>query len=246
MSTRRKTAPKAPPAPPVVVPPCPPEWRAERRWDSYQHTSQRVHRVVAAIQSGEFHIPVFQRPYVWADAQIVRLLDSLVAGYHIGSLLCWERDRREVPDVARIAGLEFPVADDFDKVVVVDGQQRLGALALAFCSGRFGFDFRTRAFTVDADPHPEVIPLGTLLESLRPGGAVDLWWSSGAVEHAERKFFWLEEMLCCADVSIVQIPRRWPVERVIESYRRLATEGVPMAPEHLAEGLARLSDEVTP
>lgn len=244
MSTRRKAAPKAPTAPPVVVPPTPPEWRAVSRWDSYQHTSARVRQVVEGIRDGEFHVPAFQRPYVWTDAQIVRLLDSLVAGYHIGSLLCWERGPRDVPGVARIAGLEFPVANRFSKVVVVDGQQRLGALALAFFSGRFGFDFRTRSFTVDADPHPEILPLGALIESMRPGSTTDLWWSTkGAVKHAEAKFFWLEETLCSNDVSIVRIPARWPVERVVESYRRLATEGTPMAPEHLAEGLARLAGE---
>lgn len=150
-----------------------------------------------------------------------------------------------MPNVARIAGLEFPVADGFGKLVVVDGQQRLGALALAFFSGRFGFDFRTRTFVVDADSHPEIISLGTLLDSMYHGCPADLWMRS-PIEHAERKFFWLEELLCCADISIVQIPRRCPVERVVESYRRLAIEGTPMAPEHLAEGLARFAAEVTP
>lgn len=244
MSTRRKK----PAAPPLAAPPpcpIPTEWKVTRRWDSCHHVCQRVRQIVKAIAAGEFHIPVFQRPYTWTDAQVIRLLDSLVDGYTVGPLLCWERAAKDVPAVSRLAGLGFPVGDGWTKLVVVDGQQRLSALALAFFSGRFAYDCTARRFVVDAPPDPDRLPLSTLLDaSWRVGGPMDVW-TSGTPD-GEHKFFWLEEMLCSADLSIVTLPERWTVERVVESYRRLATEGTPMDPAHLAEGLARMAAEVKP
>lgn len=193
-----------------------------------------------AIGDGEFHVPVFQRPYVWTDAQVVRLLDSLLAGYSVGPLLCWDRTARTLPAAAHLAGLTFPGKNSYTKRVVIDGQQRLSALALAFHGGRFAFDFRTRSFVVDVPAGPDVLPLPLLLAGWTDGGPVSQWMRT--TPDGEHKFLWLEESLGSTDMSLVFIPERWTLDRVVESYRRLATEGTPMAPDHLAAGLARLTD----
>jgi hypothetical protein len=242
MSTRKKkpAEPVVPPPPPP--PPCPSEWRARRNWSSFQHNCQRVRQVVEAIGAGEFHVPAFQRPFVWTDAQVIRLLDSLVDGYMTGAILCWERPAGSVPSVARLAGLDFPVKSVWGKLAVVDGQQRISALALAFFSGRFVYDCTTRCFVVDAPPDPDRLPLGLLLE---PWNSAARAWQD-ATPDGMHKFYWLEEVLNCADMSIVTMPKEWTAARVAESYRRLATEGTPMDPDQVAEALARFASKETP
>lgn len=256
MSTRRKTAPKAPPAPPREPPPpalpCPPEWQARDDWHDMQHSSSNLRQIVSGIADGTFHLPVFQRPFVWTEAQVVRLFHSILDGYFIGPLIVWERDARKVPAVSRIGDMEFPVKSQWDKAVVVDGQQRLTALALLFLSGRFAYDFGKRAVVIDQPEGRDVLGLAWMLnvsktgESLRAYHHIVAWIADSGTEDAEWKYLWLERTLTRYYVSTVRFSRYWTLANVVESYRRLATEGVPMAPEHLAEGLARLAAEVTP
>jgi hypothetical protein len=197
--------------------------------------------VAEAIDAGEFHVPAFQRPYVWTDAQVIRLLESLTDGYMVGAILCWERTVANVPSVSKLAGLSFPVSAAWNKLVVVDGQQRLSAMALAFFSGRFAYDCATRRFVVDAAPNPDRLPLGLLL---KPWDSEARAWQD-ATPDGTHKFHWLEEALGWADMSIVTLPKEWTAARVAESYRRMATEGTPMDPEQLAAGLAAF-EEVSP
>ena len=42
------------------------------------------------LQSGEIRVPAFQRSFRWTEAQILSLLDSVIRGYPIGSMLLWE------------------------------------------------------------------------------------------------------------------------------------------------------------
>ena len=35
-------------------------------------------------------LPVIQRKFVWSDRQIVRLMDSILRGYPIGTFLFWK------------------------------------------------------------------------------------------------------------------------------------------------------------
>ena len=251
MSTRRK---KPAPAPvPVVqsppLPPCPPEWKASRRWDELpQHSALNLRQLVQGVADGEYFIPSFQRPYVWTDAQVIRLMESLMEGYHIGSLLLWERPASAVPDVSRIGGMEFTKRNGWNKCIVIDGQQRLTALAMVFLSGRFAFDFTQRRIVTDVPDGPDVIGFHRLLSLSVEGQSNRSWaylleWEKGT-EHGIYKWEWLDQLLDAFAVSTVRLGARLPAERVVESYRRLATEGTPMDPAHLAEGLARFEAEM--
>jgi len=40
--------------------------------------------LIEDIRKGQIKIPKFQRPYVWKEAQAIRLLDSVARSYPIG------------------------------------------------------------------------------------------------------------------------------------------------------------------
>jgi hypothetical protein len=101
-----------------------------------------IREAIDNIHRKEYLLPAIQREFVWDDDQIVRLFDSLMRGYPIGSFLFWkvEKDRSK-----RFQFYEFirnyhqrdckhnPKADISGEeaiTAVLDGQQRLTALYL--------------------------------------------------------------------------------------------------------------------
>ncbi len=48
-----------------------------------------IEKVLDKIAVHEYVLPAIQREFVWKDEQIVRLFDSLMRGYPIGSFLFW-------------------------------------------------------------------------------------------------------------------------------------------------------------
>jgi hypothetical protein len=84
--------------------------------------------VFRRLQSGDIRVPAFQRAFRWSEAQILSLLDSVVRGYPVGSMLLWEvRDR--VFKTAQPEELPFPiVAEKYPTYFVLDGLQRLSSL----------------------------------------------------------------------------------------------------------------------
>lgn len=96
--------------------------------------------VLRLIQKNELILPAIQREYVWKPSQVVKVFDSIMRGYPVGSFLSW----RVLPET--ISKFKFygfmrdysafdkrhnPVVDipsDHDVTAVLDGQQRLTSL----------------------------------------------------------------------------------------------------------------------
>jgi hypothetical protein len=93
----------------------------------------------------EIYLPHIQRPFVWGEDQVRRLLDSLLRGYPIQTLLLWRtRDEikaRRFMDVVQndvdLHSLYDPHASEAgnERLFVLDGQQRLQALKTLFDGG---------------------------------------------------------------------------------------------------------------
>lgn len=84
--------------------------------------------VFRRLQSGDIRVPAFQRAFRWTEAQILSLLDSVVRGYPVGSMLLWEV-REPVFRTAQPEDLPFPnVAEKYPTYFVLDGLQRLSSL----------------------------------------------------------------------------------------------------------------------
>jgi uncharacterized protein with ParB-like and HNH nuclease domain len=79
--------------------------------------------LIKSISMGEIGLPNIQRPFVWKNAKVRDLFDSMYKGYPVGYLLFWQNG---VEDDKRTIG-----ADQKQKhasLVIVDGQQRLTSL----------------------------------------------------------------------------------------------------------------------
>ena len=93
--------------------------------------TQKLRNLIPEVENGQIKIPQFQRDFVWTVHKAAELIDSVIRGFPIGSLIYWRTaDRlREVRDLGR---LQFPIASDGERVsYVLDGQQRLTSLLAA-------------------------------------------------------------------------------------------------------------------
>lgn len=95
---------------------------------------------VKKVQVGDLVLPAIQREFVWEEPQIVRLFDSLLRGYPIGSFLSWKVAPQTATDFRFYGFIRnyhekdspyCPVLDvphERTIIAVLDGQQRLTAL----------------------------------------------------------------------------------------------------------------------
>lgn len=112
--------------------------------------------LINEINNDELALPDLQRDFVWDDAQIRLLLDSIMRDYPFGSLLLWNTQFLEV--VYRKFTKDFQAGQTFQTLVkragqkkrmVLDGQQRLQSLYLAFAGTHKG---RKLYFNITSGP----------------------------------------------------------------------------------------------
>ncbi len=78
--------------------------------------------LVKYIELGEIALPDIQRPFVWKNAKIRDLFDSMYRGYPVGYLLLWQNGLAD----DRAIGVDKKQKPP--RLVIVDGQQRLTSL----------------------------------------------------------------------------------------------------------------------
>lgn len=118
-----------------------------------------VRLLLQRVQSGSVRVPVFQRPLRWKAADVLRLFDSIVRGYPVGSLLFWRKDA-EPASQHRIGDVTIAVPGSDDAWWIVDGQQRVTALAAALMDLDQGPD---SVWTVRFDPVKRAFLSGPVL-----------------------------------------------------------------------------------
>ncbi len=75
------------------------------------------------IELGEIGLPDIQRPFLWKNAKVRDLFDSMYHGYPVGYLLLWQNAYDEQTKVIGTDTKQKP-----PRLLVVDGQQRLTSL----------------------------------------------------------------------------------------------------------------------
>lgn len=83
-----------------------------------------VSQLTSAIDSGALALPDIQRPFVWPQAKVRDLLDSMYRGFPVGQVMFWQTGAE--PGVKQIGTDAKPVAVPYH--LIVDGQQRLTSL----------------------------------------------------------------------------------------------------------------------
>lgn len=90
----------------------------------FSNTTLTVNQLIEKIDTGELGLPELQRPFVWKDAKVRDLFDSMMRGYPIGYLMLWECPTLEKKKTIGIDSHSYSAP----KEVIIDGQQRLTSL----------------------------------------------------------------------------------------------------------------------
>ncbi len=136
VATPRLPPPPLPPAAPL------PAWyscaatdkRDETRYAQVQNVL--AYHLVEEIEAGDIMLPAFQRAPAWTRDQQIELLETMVRGLPVGTLLFWEPPHGQ----PQPASIPFPNLDNANEtskwhkghpLLLLDGQQRVLALLAA-------------------------------------------------------------------------------------------------------------------
>lgn len=133
-------------------------------------TTFDVEQLAKWAWDGRMRIPHFQRPLRWQRDDVIKLFDSIARGYPVGSLLLWHRPAPK--ETLQLGALRIKAPQLSDALWVVDGQQRITALANALhpdgqsdARFRISYDLRKKIFIpTPRDAEPAVIPLPVIFD----------------------------------------------------------------------------------
>lgn len=84
-------------------------------------------KLIERIGDGKVRVPRFQRAFVWKQADLHALLDSILRGYPIGSILVWETEE-DIESSGRIGPVQLSPSPAGLVGYLLDGQQRVSTL----------------------------------------------------------------------------------------------------------------------
>ena len=85
-------------------------------------------KLVERVAGGKIRVPRFQRAFVWRQADLVALLDSVLRGFPIGSILVWDT-ASDIESTQRIGPIAIGSRPEGVVGYILDGQQRVSTLA---------------------------------------------------------------------------------------------------------------------
>jgi hypothetical protein len=182
------------------------------------------------IQKNELILPAIQREFVWKPSQVIKVFDSIMRGYPVGSFLSW----RVLPEtISRFKFYGFmrdysafdkrhnPVVDipgDREVTAVLDGQQRLTSLNIGL---RGTYAYRNRnGWSSKAWSYPERrLYLNLLSDAPENEAGLKYHFAfltkeqvEAAAEDETKKWFPVIEIFDAAEPSaMMQIPARYNV-----------------------------------
>ena len=134
----------------------------------------RIEELVKSVKFGDIKLPRFQRPFVWKDKDVRKLLDSIYKGYPIGSILLWVSSEKLASERS-IGDLDIVITrEDYPTNYLLDGQQRLSTLCGAlYWNGKnkeslwnLSFDLEKEEFIHPKDVYrPFYFPLNKLIST---------------------------------------------------------------------------------
>jgi hypothetical protein len=113
--------------------------------DAFAQPSARTFRLEALVRlvgEGKVRVPHFQRSFRWDQKDVVKLFDSILRGYPIGSVLLWQR--AAPADEIALGAMSINAPAFPDALWVVDGQQRITSLVNAVSQDAYDRDERFR------------------------------------------------------------------------------------------------------
>lgn len=143
-----------------------------------------VERLLAKTASGNVRIPDFQRPLRWRARHVIDFFDSIRRGFPVGNLLL---SRAPAPaSIVQFGSIQFDATEQQSALWVVDGQQRIVALAATLLRREtiprgdywsIWYDLENEAFRqlIRKEPVAGWIPLNVLANSVELSKWIHRW-----------------------------------------------------------------------
>lgn len=94
----------------------------------FERVDRQVGNLLDDVMNGRIGLPDLQRPFVWTDAKVRDLFDSMMKGFPVGYVMLWASPTDYVnTKTIGVGDKQFKRPDD----LVIDGQQRLTSLLAA-------------------------------------------------------------------------------------------------------------------
>lgn len=209
--------------------------------------------LVDRLAAGKIRVPRFQRGFVWKQQDLHALLDSVLRGFPIGSVLVWDTDK-EITSVDRVGPVQVGAAPDGQVGYLLDGQQRLTTLVgtLRLSEGqettidqvdwRIYCDLETLEFcrTAGDEKEPQLFPMSSLLDTIAFIEACRNIQSTAA--DTRRSHRWLDRADRLANAfRDYQIPvihiREANLDTAVAVFARLNRTGRKMAADEMVSAL---------
>ncbi len=127
----------------------------------------KVSELLLRIETGEIALPDLQRPFVWKDAKVRNLLDSMNKGFPVGFVMLWHFPDNYSP-VSRSTAIGEKGPQPV-RSLLIDGQQRLTALLSALDGVTVkDKDYRDRRIRISYSPLAKA-------DDGRPIGRFEVW-----------------------------------------------------------------------
>lgn len=125
------------------------------------YKSNTIKNIIDGIYERNYVLPAIQREFVWKTEQIVKLFDSILRGYPIGSFLFWNINSNNINDYVFYDFIKDYHERDFrhnpkhnviqnkNIISILDGQQRLTSLYIGL-RGSFSYKEKHKKYNKDA------------------------------------------------------------------------------------------------
>ncbi len=130
------------------------------------------------IDIGDIGLPDIQRPFVWSNAKVRDLFDSMYRGFPVGNLLFWENTQINGAKQIGIGSKQHTAPSR----LIVDGQQRLTSLFAVFRGKKvLDEDYKERQIEIAFRPRDGAFEVGNALIRKDPEwiSNISKLWASG-------------------------------------------------------------------
>jgi len=214
----------------------------------FRKVDYSLSKLIEDIDMGEIGLPDIQRPFVWKNAKVRDLFDSMYRGYPIGYLLFWENG---LPGEHRVIGTDRKQKSP--RLLIVDGQQRMTSLYavlkgapvvrknfrkekvfIAFHPSALRFEVANNAIRKDPEWIPDISQLWSLdssrnkfvkafLARLREARPVTEAEEDDLIESIDRLYD-----LHNYPLTVLELSTTVPEEQVAEVFVRINSKGTPL------------------
>jgi uncharacterized protein with ParB-like and HNH nuclease domain len=205
-------------------------------------TPRSIEEMLTAIHKHEYLMPAIQREFVWDADQIIKLVDSLMRGYPVGSFLLWDVKPETAKSYTFYEFLtnyherDHPYADKATvpagsgTTAVLDGQQRLTSLNIALYGSlsekkKYAWwnsanAFPTKRLYLNLVDDPDDEELGTKYDlrfltdqdAAANDGEIDKWFRVGAI---------LDQVFADSGLAIMDELDKRGIPGMKDAFRRL-------------------------